>query len=45
MKTADTAHTGIFAMTPGPVPDLLGGAWGRGLCMIMCYTSYEHVYA
>ena len=29
-KTADTAHTGIFASVTRPSPQFLGGAWGRG---------------
>ena len=29
-KTADTAHTGIFASNTRPLSRFLGGAWGRG---------------
>ena len=28
-KTADTAHTGIFASNTRPLSRVLGGAWGR----------------
>ena len=29
-KTADTAHTGIFASNTRPLSRFLGGVWGRG---------------
>ena len=30
MKTADTAHMGIFANNTRPLSQLLGGAWEQG---------------
>ena len=39
-KTADTAHTGIFASNR-PLSRFLGGAWGRGYALV---SRASHIF-
>ena len=42
-KTADTAHTGIFASNTRPLSRFLGGAWGRGYSTTGSLASPTHM--
>ena len=44
-KTADTAHTGIFASVTRPFPQFLGGAWGRGYAIPSARPGSEDIPA